>query len=342
MSEALALSNYRLPADWERQEAVWFAWPTHNNLWPSHLERVQARMAQLFCMVADFQPVYVLCPLENHSGLREHLVGAEVMLFDYRCDDVWCRDFGPLFLLNKSTQNLLVSDWRFNAWGEKYTPWTRDDQAAAWIANALKLSIKREKYVLEGGAIECNGAQVLLTTESVLLNSNRGEVFEKATIERHLMEGLGISCIHWLKGGLAGDDTDGHIDNVARFYAEDAILYAAVPDAGHKDHAILAENEQLIRQFTDSNGKRYRTKALPMPDTIFVDGQIAAASYLNYLVLNGAVIFPSYGQTDKEGEVHCILGECYPGRKILSFDCRDIIREGGALHCLSQHQPASA
>ena len=196
--------------------------------------------------------------------------------------------------------------------------------------------------MLEGGAIECNGAGVLLTTEAVLLNSNRGAVFTKAEIEKHFLEGLGIACVHWLSGGLAGDDTDGHIDNVARFYAEDAILYAEVPDSEHRDYATLVANEERIQQFTNLRGKSYRTKTLPMPDPSFVEGQVVAASYLNYLVLNGAVIVPSYNQTDKEAEVLRVLSECYPGRAILTFDCRDIIREGGALHCLSQHQPALA
>lgn len=332
--------GYRLPAEWEPQEAVWFAWPTSESLWPGALNLVQEQLAQLYCIAAEFQQVRVLCSREAQSGLRERIGGANVELFDYSCDDVWCRDFGPLFMLNETASEVLISDWRFNAWGEKYAPWSQDDAATSWIAQALGLAVSKEKDVLEGGAIECNGAGVILTTEAVLLNSNRGVVSEKKAMEASLAKGLGISRVHWLGQGLAGDDTDGHVDNLARFYKRDAILYTAVPDRAHTDFAALAENERRIHNFSTIEGKPYELCTLPLPEPIFQEGIKLAASYMNYLVLNGAVLIPTYGQPDLEHEVYRIIGECYPEREIVGFDCLDIIKEGGALHCLSQNQPA--
>lgn len=334
--------KYRLPAEWEKQEAVWFAWPTRAALWEGKLDLVQDQLAQLYALAAGFQRVCVLCSKEAQSGLRKRLAGADVELFDYSCDDVWCRDFGPLFMINETASELHISDWRFNAWGEKYAPWSKDDGAAAWIGRELCLAVSKEEQVLEGGAIECNGAGVLLTTEAVLLNPNRGAMGVKAAAEERLSAGLGISQVLWLGQGLASDDTDGHIDNLARFYREDAILYAAAPDRAHPDYTALADNERRIQSFTTVDGRPYQMKALPLPAPIYEKGEMLAASYLNYLVLNGAVLVPTYGQPDLEGEVLRIIGECYPGREILGFDCLEIIREGGALHCLSQHQPALA
>ena len=334
--------KYRLPAEWEKREAVWVAGPTRVALWQGKLDLVQEQWAQLYRWVAGFQRVCVLCPKEAQPGVRKRLAGADVELFDYGCDDVWCRDFGPLFMINETASELHISDWRFNAWGEKYAPWSKDDGAASWIAGELSLAVSKEEQVLEGGAIECNGAGVLLTTEAVLLNPNRGALGGKAAVEERLLAGLGISQVLWLGQGLASDDTDGHIDNLARFYREDAILYAAASDKGHPDYAALADNERRIQNFTTVQGRPYQMKALPLPAPIYEKGEMLAASYLNYLVLNGAVLVPTYGQPDLEGEVLRIIGECYPGREILGFDCLEIIREGGALHCLRQHQPALA
>jgi agmatine deiminase len=300
---------------------------------------VQAQLAELYLQAADFQRVCVLCAAASQPELRALLGESSVELWDYETDDVWCRDYGPLFVFEAAGKELLVSDWRFNAWGEKYEQWNRDDGATTWIASRLGLRCLSEKAVLEGGAIECNGAGVLLTTEAVLLNNNRGEFLDKAVIKARLSAGLGISQILWLGGGLAGDDTDGHIDNLARFYEADAILYAAVPPKGHENHAVLADNEKRIQNFTTQSGKLFKSRSLPMPECILHEGKPLAASYLNYLVLNGAVLVPTYGQPKLEQVVMKIIGECYPGRKILGFDCCEIIREGGALHCLSQHQP---
>jgi len=194
--------------------------------------------------------------------------------------------------------------------------------------------------VLEGGAIECNGAGQLLTTELVLLNLNRNGEMRKQQIEARLAAGLGINEVLWLHDGLVGDDTDGHIDNLARFFKDDGILMASVTDSEDDNFAALSENTRRIQAFRTPTGQPYATVSLPLPEPIYLNGTRLAASYMNYLVLNGAVLVPTYGQPRRDAEALEIIADCYPSREVVGFDCRDIVREGGAIHCMSQHQPA--
>ena len=336
--------GYRFPADWEPQAAVWFAWPTRDDLWAGVLPRVREQLAALYVLAARFQPVSVLCPQSAQADLQALMAQAGdasgVTLYNYQTDDVWCRDYGPLFLLNEDGTELCITDWTYNAWGNKYPLQQRDNNAPAWIAD--QVGVRRFVFdtVLEGGAIESNGAGQLLTTELVLLNLNRNGEMRKQQIEARLAAGLGINEVLWLHDGLVGDDTDGHIDNLARFFKDDGILMASVTDSEDNNFAALSENTRRIQAFRTPTGQPYATVSLPLPEPIDLDGTRLAASYMNYLVLNGAVLVPTYGQPRRDAEALEIIADCYPSREVVGFDCRDIIREGGAIHCMSQHQPA--
>ncbi len=336
--------GYRFPADWEPQAAVWFAWPTRDDLWAGVLPRVREQLAALYVLAARFQPVSVLCPQSAQADLQALMAQAGdasgVTLYNYQTDDVWCRDYGPLFLLNDDGTELCITDWTYNAWGNKYPLQQRDNNAPAWIAD--QVGVRRFVFdtVLEGGAIESNGAGQLLTTELVLLNLNRNGEMRKQQIEARLAAGLGINEVLWLHDGLVGDDTDGHIDNLARFFKDDGILMASVTDSEDNNFAALSENTRRIQAFRTPTGQPYATVSLPLPEPIDLDGTRLAASYMNYLVLNGAVLVPTYGQPRRDAEALEIIADCYPSREVVGFDCRDIIREGGAIHCMSQHQPA--
>ncbi|MGB0744895.1 MAG: agmatine deiminase family protein, partial [Opitutales bacterium] len=222
--------GYRLPAEWEAQEAVWFAWPIREDLWPGRLERVKAQLAQLYLLAAKYQTVRVLCPATHQEQLRGLLAsngGVErIELYDYETDDIWIRDFGPIFLLSEGGEELCITDWRYNAWGSKFPQQERDNRASAWIADQLGLRRFTFEAVLEGGAIESNGNRQLMTTEAVLLNANRNGETTMNEMELRLASGLGVDSVLWLNEGLAGDDTDGHIDNLARFFKSDGILIA--------------------------------------------------------------------------------------------------------------------
>ena len=336
--------GYRFPADWEPQAAVWFAWPTRDDLWAGVLPRVREQLAALYVLAARFQPVGVLCPESAQVDLQALMAQAGdasgVTLYNYQTDDVWCRDYGPLFLLNEDGTELCITDWTYNAWGNKYPLQQRDNNAPAWIAD--QVGVRRFVFdtVLEGGAIESNGAGQLLTTELVLLNLNRNGEMRKQQIEARLAAGLGINEVLWLHDGLVGDDTDGHIDNLARFFKDDGILMASVTDTEDDNFAALSENTRRIQAFRTPTGQPYATVSLPLPEPIYLDGTRLAASYMNYLVLNGAVLVPTYGQPRRDAEALEIIADCYPSREVVGFDCRDIVREGGAIHCMSQHQPA--
>lgn len=336
--------GYRFPAEWEPQAAVWFAWPTRDDLWQGVLPQVREQLAALYVLAARFQPVRVLCPQSAQAGLQALMMQAgdasEVTLYDYETDDVWCRDYGPLFLLNEDGSELCMADWTYNAWGNKFPLLQKDNHASAWIAD--RIGVRRFVFdtVLEGGAIESNGAGQVLTTEVVLLNPNRNGEMSQQQIEARLAAGLGIDEVLWLDDGLVGDDTDGHIDNLARFFKEDGILMASVADPADDNFAALSENTRRIQGFTTPTGQPYATVSLPLPEPIYLDGERLAASYMNYLVLNGAVLVPTYGQPQRDAEALAIIADCYSDREIVGFDCCDIVREGGAIHCMSQHQPA--
>ena len=336
--------GYRFPAEWEPQEAVWFAWPTRDDLWAGVFERVREQLAALYVLAARFQPVRVLCPAPLQEELCTLMAKAgsqdNIELYDYQTDDVWIRDFGPLFLLDVEGGTVAIVDWSYNAWGNKFPLQDRDDAASAWIAEALGMPRFKMDAVLEGGAVESNGAGCLLTSEAVLLNPNRNGPMTTSQMDRLLVDGLCVDSVLWLKDGLAGDDTDGHIDNLARFFAADAILLAKAPVGDDLNAAALKENACRVRSFKTPQGAPYRVVELPLPDPVWLDGEPLAASYMNYLVLNGAVLVPTYNQPKSDARALQVLGDCFPGREIIGFDCCDILHEGGAIHCMSQHQPA--
>lgn len=335
--------GYRFPAEWEPQEAVWFAWPAREDLWPGRLERVREQLAELYLLAAKYQTVRVLCAADSREqllGLLDAAGGSEgIELYDYLTDDVWIRDYGPLFLLNEDSNKLCIADWHFNAWGNKFPEYKKDDRTTAWMAEHLGLRRFTFDAVLEGGAIESNGAGQLLTTEAVLLNPNRNGGPTIGQMEQKLCSGLGVDSVFWFKDGLVGDDTDGHIDNLARFFKSDGILIADTTESENPNFEILQENIMRLQNFRTPEGQPFASVQMPLPRLRGQDDGPLAASYLNYLVLNGAVLMPTYGEPELDQVALEILSDCYPEREVIGFDCSDIIHEGGALHCMSQNQP---
>ena len=265
---------------------------------------------------------------------------SRVTLYDHPTNDAWCRDHGPLFVKNDQTGEVALTDWEHNAWGGKYPPFDLDNTVPPNIAAALGLRRFEKKMIMEGGSLDVNGAGLLLTTESCLLNKNRNPSMSKTAIERALRDYLGVHTIYWLGDGIVGDDTDGHIDDMTRFFSVDGIVTATESNKKDKNYPILRENLARLQALRTPAGKPFNIVELPMPKPAFFEGQQLPASYANFLVINGAVLMPTFQQPKRDAEAAEVLAACFPGRTIIPIDCLELVWGLGTLHCISQQQPA--
>ncbi|WP_231865806.1 agmatine deiminase family protein [Cephaloticoccus primus] len=332
------------PAEWEPQAGVWLSWPHNRKSWPGQFRPVPYAFARFVKEISLFEPVHINCaaPLQPRARRLCQRAGADmprVHFYDHPTNDAWCRDHGPIFLKNRETGEVVASDWRYNAWGGKY-PHDLDNQIPALVAE--KLGLRRIVYdqVLEGGSIDVNGQGLLLTTEQCLLHPNRNPQLSRAEIEHSLKNALGVSQILWLGDGILGDDTDGHIDDITRFYKADGIITCIEPNRSDGNQPILEENLRRLRAFRTPQGRPFDIVTLPMPEPISFQGQRVPASYANFLIINGAVLVPQFRQPHLDQAACTTLSHCFPDREIIGIDCYDLIWGLGTLHCLSQQMPA--
>jgi agmatine deiminase len=338
--------GFRMPAEWEPQHAVWLSWPHRRATWPGAFRGIPQVFAGIAAAISRHEPVCVNCaaPMQARARALVRAAGADlarVSFFDHPTDDAWCRDHGPIFVRNDGTGEVAVTDWQFNAWGGKYNAFDEDNRVPGRIAAALGLRRFANPMLLEGGSIDVNGRGLLLTTEACLLNPNRNPGMGRPEIERNLREWLGVEAILWLGDGIAGDDTDGHVDDIARFFAPDGIVIAVERDPRDANARALAENLERARAFRGPDGARLRVVELPMPAPRFHGRVRVPASYANYLVINGAVLLPVFGDPRADAEAAEVLRGCFPGREIVPVDCRRLVWGLGTIHCISQQQPAS-
>ena len=265
---------------------------------------------------------------------------ARVRFHDHPTDDAWCRDHGPIFVRHDATGEVAVTDWGFNAWGGKYPDYALDNLIPPAVARQLRMRRFENPMILEGGSIDVNGRGLLLTTEQCLLNPNRNPQLSRAQIEGNLRRYLGVRRILWLGRGLIGDDTDGHVDDLARFFKPDGIVACGDPGPRDGNHHALAENLERLRSFRTPADRPFDLVLLPMPRPVGSRERRVPASYANFLVLNGAVLVPTFRQPRRDAEACAILRACFPGREIVPLDCFHLIWGCGTLHCISQQQPA--
>jgi agmatine deiminase len=335
-----------MPAEWEPQEAVWLSWPHNLRSWPGAFRPIPAVFAAVAAHISRFEKVRINAARELHSRVHGLLnrAGADfanVELFCHSTNDCWCRDHGPIFVKNRNTGVLAATDWQFNAWGGKYRPYTLDNQIPAKICRALGLRRFVVSLILEGGSIDVNGAGCLLTTESCLLNRNRNPRLDREQIEQALREHLGLEAIIWLGTGIAGDDTDGHVDDLSRFFRVDGVLTAVEKNRRDVNYGPLQENRERLQELRTPAGFRFNVVDLPMPEPCFKRGHRLPASYANFLIINGAVLMPAFRQPKRDAEAAEILKGCFPGREVIAVDCLDLVWGLGTLHCISQQQPAA-
>jgi agmatine deiminase len=265
---------------------------------------------------------------------------ANVEFYNHPTNDAWCRDHGPIFVRGARTGEVAVTDWEYNAWGGKYPPYDRDNRIPRLTARALGLRRFEGGMVLEGGSIDVNGSGLLLTTEACLLNRNRNPGLSRGQIESRLGDFLGVKKVLWLGDGIAGDDTDGHVDDLARFFSEDGIVTAVERNRRDVNHRALSENLERLRSLRTPSGDRFRIATLPMPAPVAHKGERMPASYANFLIINGAVLMPSFRQPRRDRQAALVLGSCFPGREVIPIDCLELVRGLGTLHCVTQQQPA--
>jgi agmatine deiminase len=324
--------RYRMPAEWAPHEATWLSWPHNRETWPEGLPAAQAALAQGAVALAAGETVRIntLEPERVERCLHGAPPG-RIVLEPIPTDDAWIRDHGAIVVHDEAGRRTAL-DFRYNAWGGKY-PYEQDDAVARRMASRLDLPCVRVDMVLEGGAIDVNGEGQLLTTEQCLLHPNRNPQLTRAAIEANLARTLGAAQVIWLGEGIAGDDTDGHVDDIARFVAADTVVAAVEPDPADENHAPLAENLRRLR------AAGLRVRELPMPPPLYRGAERLPASYANFYIGNDVVLMPAFS-CPQDGLAHDVLAACFPGRRVLPIDSRALVIGLGAFHCLTQQVPA--
>ena len=327
--------------EWVEQDAILLAWPNADTDWHDILSEVCGCYKAIVEAVSAYEDVVVLtqdvATIEKMFSTSKHGVFTCNVMYN----DTWARDFGPIALRSNGGSALL--DFTFNAWGMKFAA-NYDNQINRQLDEKKMFSvplINRKDFVLEGGSIETDGNGCLLTTTQCLLAPNRNDLLDKKQIEERLKADLGVQKVLWLNHGrLAGDDTDGHIDTLARFAPDNTIVYVSCNDSADEHYAELNEMKLDLLEFTNVYGEPYRLIGLPMPNPIFDEnGQRLPATYANFLVCNGAVLMPTYGQPEKDALAIDCIKEAYPDRDIVGIDCTPLIKQHGSLHCATMQLP---
>ena len=335
--------GFRMPAEWAPHQATWISWPHNPETWPGVLAAAEAAMVRAVHALAGGETVRINVLDAAHEAHVRGLLGAladtpAVVFHRFPTNDAWCRDHGATFVRNAAGE-LAAVDCGFNAWGGKYPPWDLDDAIPAQMAAALGLQRFEGGMILEGGSIDVNGAGAVLTTEQCLLNENRNPALSRADIEARLGLLLGVSQVLWLGDGIVGDDTDGHIDDITRFVAEDTVVTVVEPERGDPNHAPLAENLARLQEMRLADGRPLRIVELPMPAPVELDGARLPASYGNFYIGNEVVLLPAFDQPGDAAAAR-ILAQCFPGRRIVPIRANELVVGLGAFHCLTQQVPA--
>ena len=342
-----AALGYQMPPEWHPHESTWLVWPKNPTTWPHRVSQVQETYLCLLELLTPNERVNLLVDdAETETSIRERLgstqVPAERMVFHHiRTTDSWIRDYGPNFLVRNTEGRIepAFNHWRFNAWGGRYEDFKDDADIPERLETILEMPRFKPALVLEGGAIDVNGAGICLSTRQCLLNPNRNPSRSESEVSQYLKDYLGISHIVWLPGGIAGDDTDGHVDNLARFVDPRTIACALEEDPADENHGALQENYQRLQEARDERGNPFRIVPLPMPLPIEGKRGRLPASYANFYIANEQVLLPTFG-SQRDAQATDVLQGLFPDRRVSSVDSRDLIWGLGALHCLTLQQPA--
>ena len=348
MTPTPAALGFRMPAEWALHRGTWLSWPHRESSWPGKFGPVPGVFVELVRHLAAQEEVHInVAGTEMETGVRRRLreagipADAGVYFHHHPTNDAWCRDHGPVFVQREveGRREEAIVDWDYNAWGNKYPPYDADDVVPSRIAAEYGLPVFRPGIVMEGGSFDVNGRGTLLTTESCLLNPNRNPSLSKAEVERYLRDFLGVTTILWLGGGIQGDDTDGHVDDLARFVNPETVVTAVEEDPRDPNHEPLRANRDRLLQMRDQDGRPLRVVSLPMPPALHHDGHRLPASYANFYIANGLVLMPAYHPATDE-VARRVLQDLFPARRVVPLDSRDLVWGLGSFHCVTQQWPA--
>ena len=342
MNETPSSLGYRMPAEWETHSGTWLTWPHNSETWPEQdMQQVETEFMGIIRPLAKNESVHILVNDEDMGNAVESTLNVNnvemknIFLHDIPTNDSWIRDYGPNFII-QSDGKVAANDWDFDSWGRKYK-WELDDLAGTVIAEESGLHHFKPEIVLEGGAIEVNGAGTCVTTESCILNPNRNNGISRDAMETVLKDYLGISKVIWLHGEMEGDDTDGHIDNLARFVNPTTMVCAIEEDDEDPNYRCLKNNFDHLRSATDQDDNLFEIVALPMPG--YIGSPRLPASYANFYIANKSVLVPVYGHSNDKRALS-ILEPLFPEREIIPIPSTTLILGLGGVHCLTQQQPA--
>lgn len=338
--------GFHMPAEWEEHEATLLAWPHDPLTFPDRIGKAEEAYVSIIKAIALSEKVYLLVLDERmQQRVSAMLLDAGVDLsvvrfFAVPYADVWFRDYGPTFVVDRNARKRAMVDWIFSAWGDKYEELKKDSAIPSFLNGFFRVKRFEPGIVMEGGSIDVNGRGMLLTTEQCLLNRNRNPSLSRKQIEEHLKAYLGVSCIVWLKEGIAGDDTDGHVDDVARFVSPHAVLCAYADSRNDPDFPALGENFSILSEAKDNDGSPLAVLKLPVPARKVVDdeGKPLPASYANFYIGNTVVLVPQFNDTNDEKAI-AVLSGLFPHRKVVGIDCSSLVFGLGTLHCVSQQVP---
>jgi agmatine deiminase len=375
MPKVPAELGFYMPAEWHPHFGTWLSWPKDPETWPGRVPQVQEIFLQMMAVLAPHERVNLLVDdeaTEFSVHARCKFARAENIKFHrIKTVDSWIRDYGPNFLISDKAvsdklqfvadsrpnsitrandklkfvgQALAYNDWRFNAWGNKYEELKKDDAIPAQLERTLNVPRFEPGIVMEGGSIEVNGAGVVLTTEQCLLNPNRNPHLSRVEIESYLKDYLGVTKVLWLGEGIVGDDTDGHIDDIARFVSQTTIVCAIEDDPADANYEILQDNLKRLKQMTDAHDRPFEIVTLPMPcivggestDTRKLDR--LPASYANFYIANGVVLAPVFGHANDARAIET-LQRLFPDRRVMPINCEPLVWGMGTIHCVTQQQP---
>ena len=327
-----------MPAEWGPHAATWLTWPRPNGIsFPGRYKVVPPVLAKLVKLINEGETIHIniwdkeLELLAKRSLEKENVPMKNIYFHPFQAYEPWCRDHGPMFIVQPNGNQAIVN-WGYNAWGEKYPPFDLDDSIPDKVAKARRIPLFEPKMILEGGSIDVNGYDSLITTEQCILNKNRNPNLNKQEIESRLTNFVGIKNITWLGNGIEGDDTDGHVDNLTRFVSKNTVVTAVEPNTSDPNHIPLQANRNKLRQ-------KFNVVELPMPRKIEYKGQRLPASYANFYISNAHIIVPTY-QDANDDRALGILSDMFPNRTVTGLDSMELIWGLGSFHCLTQQEPA--